>query len=69
MNPTILPVNKTPSENFDFPAPHSGKQQEADGVDLAAMVAIMVNSGLQKLTANYVEENIPYSIAPLNPPA
>ena len=69
MNPTVLPVNKTLPENFDFPAPHPGKQQVADSVDLAAMVAMMANSGLQKLTANYVEENIPHSIAPLNPPA
>ena len=38
-------------------------------VDMAAMGAMMADPEFQKLTGNYVEEHIPYSITPLNPPA
>ena len=38
-------------------------------VDMAAMGAMMADPEFQKLTENYVEEHIPYSITPLNPPA
>ena len=37
-------------------------------VDMAAMGAMMADPEFQKLTENYVEEHIPYSITPLNPP-
>jgi hypothetical protein len=36
---------------------------------MAAMGAMMADPEFQKLTENYVEEHIPYSITPLNPPA
>ena len=38
-------------------------------VDMAAMGAMMADPEFHKLTENYVEEHIPYSITPLNPPA
>jgi hypothetical protein len=38
-------------------------------VDMAAMEAMMADPEFQKLTENYVEEHIPYSITPLIPPA
>ena len=38
-------------------------------VDMAAMGAMMADPEFQKLTEDYVEEHIPYSITPLNPPA
>jgi hypothetical protein len=38
-------------------------------VDMAAMGAMMADPEFHKLTKDYVEEHIPYSITPLNPPA
>ena len=38
-------------------------------VDMAAMGAMMADPEFHKLTENYVEEHIPYSITPLNSPA
>ena len=37
-------------------------------MNVAAMGAMMADPEFQKLTENYVEEHIPYSITPLNPP-
>ena len=39
------------------------------GVDMEAMGAMMADPEFQKLTEDYVEEHIPYSISPLAPPA
>ena len=38
-------------------------------VDMEAMGAMMEDPEFQKLTEDYVEEHIPYSITALNPPA
>ena len=38
-------------------------------MDMGAMGAMMADPEFQKLTEDYVEEHIPYSITPLNPPA
>jgi hypothetical protein len=38
-------------------------------VDMAAMGAMMEDPEFQKLTDDYVVEDIPYSITPLAPPA
>ena len=38
-------------------------------VDMEAMGAMMADPEFQKLTEEYVEEHIPYSISALNPPA
>ena len=38
-------------------------------VDMAAMGTMMADPDFHKLTEDYVEEHIPYSITPLNPPA
>ena len=38
-------------------------------VDMAAMRAMMEDPEFHKLTENYVEEHIPFSITPLNPPS
>ena len=38
-------------------------------VDMAAMGAMMEDPEFNKLTENYVEEHIPFSITPLNPPS
>jgi hypothetical protein len=38
-------------------------------MDVAAMGAMMADPEFQKLTESFVEEHIPYSITPLNPPA
>ena len=39
------------------------------GVDMEAMGAMMADPEFQKLTENYVEEHIPYSLTPLTPPS
>ena len=44
MNPGVMPVNKTPPESFDFPAPHSSKQQEADGIYACLVIAPLLGS-------------------------
>jgi hypothetical protein len=38
-------------------------------VDMAAMGAMMEDPEFHKLTENYVEEHIPFSITPLNTPS
>ena len=38
-------------------------------VDIEAMGGMMADPEFQKLTEDYVEEHIPYSISPLAPPA
>ena len=38
------------------------------GVDMEAMGAMMADPEFQKMTENYVEEHIPYSLTPLTPP-
>ena len=38
-------------------------------VDMEAMGAMMADPEFQKMTEDYVEEHIPYSISPLAPPA
>ena len=39
------------------------------GVDMEAMGAMMADPEFQKMTENYVEEHIPYSLTPLPPPS
>ena len=39
------------------------------GVDMEAMGAMMADPEFQKMTENYVEEHIPYSLASLTPPS
>ena len=39
------------------------------GVDMEAMGAMMEDPEFQKMTENYVEEHIPYSLTPLTPPS
>lgn len=38
------------------------------GVDMEAMGKMMADPEFQKLTEDYVEEHIPYTITPLSPP-
>ena len=38
------------------------------GVNMEAMAAMMADPEFQKMTENYVEEHIPYSLTPLTPP-
>ena len=39
------------------------------GVDMEAMAAMMADPEFQKMTENYVEAHIPYSLTPLTPPS
>ena len=39
------------------------------GVDMEAMGAMMADPEFQKMTENYVEEHIPYSLTSLTPPS
>ena len=39
------------------------------GVNMEAMGAMMADPEFQKMTENYVEEHIPYSLTPLIPPS
>ena len=38
-------------------------------VDMEAMAAMMADPEFQKMTENYVEAHIPYSLTPLTPPS
>ena len=38
------------------------------GVDMEAMGKMMADPEFKKLTEDYVEEHIPYTITPLSPP-
>ena len=38
-------------------------------VDMAAMGAMMSDPEFHKMTENYVEEHIPYTLTPIKPPA